>query len=283
MIRIIADSSCCISQEEAKQLNIDIIPLGISFGDENYLDGINLSTTEFYQKLINSDIYPTTSQPSPIEYLERFEAAEKAGDDVLLITLSSKISSAYDNAVLCQRDNTWKDHIEVVDSLTTISSMAMLIKEAVKLRDSVDVHQLAEHINKLKLRSRTIASIDTLEYLSKGGRLSGAAKVLGTLLNIKPLIAVIDGEIPNIDKAMGTKNAQEKVFKLVSQYDIDYDYPIVLEYSVYRERVEYAEKRLKEMGIIKNDNYSFSEISGIVGTHIGPGACAVIFFEKEKN
>ena len=282
MIRIVADSSCDISQEEAKKLNVEIIPLPIEFNNETFFDGINLSTSEFYQKLTSSKILPTTSQPSPLEFLERFEEAKKNGDSVLVITLSSKISGEYNSACMCKRDVGY-EKIEIVDSLTTIGGMQMIIKEAVRLRDEgkLNVHELAEYLNKFKLRSRTIASIDTLEYLSKGGRLSGTARIIGTMLNIKPIISVTDGFIKLIDKKIGSKNAQEYVLSQVKNAKIDFNYPIYLGYSVHKKPVEYTQERLKEMFGV--DNFVFDELSVIVGTHIGPGACAIIYIVKEED
>ena len=282
MIRIVADSSCDISQEEAKKLNIEIIPLPIDFNNETFLDGVTLSTSDFYKKLTSSKVLPTTSQPSPLEFLERFEDAQRTGDSILVITLSSKISGSFDSACICKRDVGYSE-IEVVDSLTTIGGMQMIVREAVRLRDEgkMNVHELADYINKFKLRSRTIASIDTLEYLSKGGRLSGAARFFGTMLNIKPIIAVIDGYIKLVDKKIGSKNAQEYVINQAKSAKIDTNYPVYLGYSVHKKPVEYTANRLKEeLGI---DNFVFDELSGIVGTHIGPGACAIIYIEKEEN
>lgn len=278
MIRIVADSSCCISQEEAKKLNIEILSLPIDIDNETYYDGVTLSTTEFYQKLVQCKNLPMTSQPSPLEFIERFEEAQKNGDSVLVITLSSKISGTFESACLCKRESGYSE-IEVVDSLTTIDAMAMIVKEAVKMRETMNVHELAEYLNKFKKRCKVIASIETLEYLSKGGRLSGTAKVLGTMLNIKPIIAVIDGEIKMIDKKIGTKNAQEYVLNLAKNGNIDTTYPVCIQYAVDKKRAEYTAQRLQEITDVK-DIY-FSEISGVVGSHIGPGACAIIYIEKE--
>ena len=280
MIRIVADSSCCISQEDAKKMNIEIIPLPIDFDNETFLDGVTLSTEDFYKKLAVSKVLPTTSQPSPLEFIERFEEVKKSGDSILVITLSSKISGTYENACLYKKENGYAK-IEIVDSLTTISAMEMIVKEAVRQRDNgMNVHELADHLNKFKLRTKIIAAIDTLEYLYKGGRLSGATKIIGTMLNIKPIIAVIDGYVKMVDKKMGFKNALDHVFNCAIKGNIDTNYPVCVQYSVNKERAVKITERLHEAGI--TDTY-LEEISGIVGTHIGPNACTIVYIEKENT
>ncbi len=277
MIKIIADSSCCISQEEAKKLDIDIIPLPIDIDNTEYLDGINLSTAEFYEKLKTATNLPMTSQPSPLEFLERFEKIKQDGDSAIVITLSSKISGSYNSACLCKNEIDCPE-IEIIDSTTTIGGMGAIVKEAVRLRDTLNVHELADYLNKFKLRSVTYGCIDTLEYLSKGGRLSGTAKFFGTMLNIKPIIQVDEGEIKLIDKKMGSRNGLEHLINLFQKSNYDPTYPVILQHSADPSKTEYVEKRLKELGVTK---FEYGEISGIVGTHIGPGACALIFTTKE--
>ena len=279
MIRIVADSSCDISQDEAKKLNIEIAPIPVSFGNDTYMDGIDINADKFYEMLVNSKELPTTAQVNPLEYIERFEEVAKTGDSLLIITLSSKLSGSYGNACMFRKEVDYPE-IEIVDSLNTIHMMKILVREAVKKRDEgLNVHEIAEYLNKFKKRIKLVAVIDTLEYLHKGGRLSGTAKVFGTLLNIKPLVSVIDGEVRMIGKKPGTNKALEQLAIEFDKFDRDPNYPIIFGYTMTTEKMDAFIERLKvdhNLG-----NYETSGIGPVVGVHIGPGACAVTCVVKE--
>ena len=279
MIRIVADSSCDISQDEAKKLNIEIAPIPVSFGNDTYMDGIDINADKFYEMLVNSKELPTTAQVNPLEYIERFEEVAKTGDSLLIITLSSKLSGSYGNACMFRKEVDYPE-IEIVDSLNTMNMMKILVREAVKKRDEgLNVHEIAEYLNKFKKRIKLVAVIDTLEYLHKGGRLSGTAKVFGTLLNIKPLISVIDGEVRMIGKKSGTNKALEQLAIEFDKFDRDPNYPIIFGYTMTTEKMDAFIERLKvdhNLG-----NYETSGIGPVVGVHIGPSACAVTCVVKE--
>ena len=279
MIRIVADSSCDISQEEAKELNVEIAPIPVSFGNDTYMDGIDINADKFYEMLINSKELPTTAQVNPLEYIERFEEVAKTGDSLLIITLSSKLSGSYGNACMFRKEVNYPE-IEIVDSLNTINMMKILVREAVKKRaEGLNVHEIAEYLNKFKKRIKLVAVIDTLEYLHKGGRLSGTAKVVGTLLNIKPLISVIDGEVRMIGKKPGINKALEQLVVEFDKFDRDTNYPIIFGYAMSPDKMNAFIERLKidhELG-----NYETCGIGPVVGVHIGPGACAVTCVVKE--
>ena len=279
MIRIVADSSCDISQDEAKKLNVEIAPIPVSFGNDTYMDGIDINAEKFYEMLVNSKELPTTAQVNPLEYIERFEEVAKTGDSLLIITLSSKLSGSYGNACMFRKEVDYPE-IEIVDSLNTMNMMKILVREAVKKRDEgLNVHEIAEYLNKFKKRIKLVAVIDTLEYLHKGGRLSGTAKVFGTLLNIKPLVSVIDGEVRMIGKKPGTNKALEQLAIEFDKFDRDPNYPIIFGYTMTTEKMDAFIERLKvdhNLG-----NYETSGIGPVVGVHIGPGACAVTCVVKE--
>lgn len=280
MIRIVADSSCDITQEEAKKLNIEIIPLPVNFGNDTYLDGIDIDDQKFYKMLAESKELPTTSQPNPLEFINRFEEVKNSDDSMIVITLSSKISGTYNSACL-YKDEVNCDRIEIVDSLGTVAKMRRLVLEAVAKRDEgkMNVTELAEYLRKFQERIKLIAFIDTLEYLYKGGRLSGASRIFGTLLNIKPLISIIEGEIRMINKKPGVNKAIEQLAQDFKTYDIDTNYPIIFAYTANPDRMNMMIDRLKQEHDL--GNYETNFIGPVVGVHIGPGACAITFVLKE--
>ncbi len=280
MIRIVADSSCDMSREEAEKLNVEIAPIPVSFGNDTYMDGVDIDADKFYDMLIKSKELPTTAQVNPLEYIERFEEVAKTGDSLLVITISSKLSGSFGNACMFRKEVDYPN-IEIVDSLNTINMMKILIREAVKKRDEgkMNVHEIAEYLDKFKKRIKLVAVIDTLEYLHKGGRLSGTAKIVGTLLNIKPLISVIDGEVRMIGKKPGINKALEQLEVEFDKFDRDTNYPIIFGYTMSKDRMNTFIEKLKtdhDLG-----DYEISGIGPVVGVHIGPGACAVTCVVKE--
>lgn len=282
MIRIVADSSCDISQEEAKKLNLEIIPLPINFGNDTYMDGIDIQAEQFYEMLAKSPELPTTSQPSPLEFIERFDEAKKSGDSILVITLSSKISGTYNSACLYKEETGYQD-IEIVDSMGTVGFMQILVLEALKKRNegTMNVHELADYLNNFKKNIRLIALIDTLEYLHKGGRLSGTARIFGTLLNIKPIIGIIDGEIRMTDKKVGANKAVDQLVADFANYNVDYSYPMIFGYTATQDRMNLLIEKMKanyDLG-----EYKISSLGPTVGVHIGPGAGYVAFVVKEEK
>ncbi len=280
MIRIIADSSCDISKEFAEELGIELIPMPVNFGNDTFYDGVDITAQQFFEKLKTAKDLPTTSQPSPLEFMERYEEAKKNGDSILLILLSSKISGSYGSACLYKNEIGY-ENIEVIDSLATVGAMQLLVIEAVKQRNlgKMDVHQLAEHLNNFKKRIKLLAVIDTLEYLHKGGRLSGAAKVFGTLLNIKPIISIVDGEIHMINKKAGINKAIDQIVQDYDKYDIDTTQPILFGYSATPDRMNMLIQHLKKEHDL--GDFLTASLGPVVGVHVGPGACYVTFVVKK--
>lgn len=283
-VRIVCDSASDISQEEAKKLNITVLPLKTIFGEKEYLDGVTLSHREFYEKLVESDELPTTSQVTPFDYEEVFREAVEAGDTVVCLTISSKLSGCLQSANIARGD--YEDKIEVVDTENACLGEHIIVKRAVELRDNKkSAKEIAEIINKEKKQVRLIALVDTLEYLKKGGRISAATALAGTVLNIKPVIAVVNGEVAVLGKARGSKNGNNKLMELVQQENgINFDKPYVLGYAGLTDAL--LLKYIKDSSALyegKTDNLPVTAIGSTIGTHVGPGAVGVAFFCNSDN
>ncbi len=282
-IRIITDSPSDISIKEAKQLNIDIVPLKINIGDKSYQEGIDITIEEFYEKLKTSEVLPTTSQPSPDDYVTLYEEAKKAGDDVIVITLASKLSGTYQSANLAKGIVDYPN-IHIIDSEQATLGEMLLVKYAVKLRDQgKTTEEIVEIITEAKKKVVLVALIDTLEYLQKGGRLSKGAAIAGSLLNIKPVITVQDGEVAVISKARGVKAGIRNLLSSIDDFeDFNLDAPVTYGFSgIYSEHIKQAEA-IKEKIVEKyslEDVGTFS-IGSVIGTHAGPGAYGFAFLQK---
>jgi DegV family protein with EDD domain len=280
-IRIITDSACDITQAEAKQLNIDVIPLKTIFGEEEFLDGVTLDHKTFYNKLVESDVLPTTSQISPFDYEERYRAAVENGDEVLCITISSKLSGCYQSACIAAEEFPGK--VVVVDTLNAAIGERLLIELAISARDEgKNVSEIAALLNEQKHHIRLIALLDTLEYLKKGGRISSASAFAGTLLSIKPVIAIENGEVATLGKARGSKNGNNMLRELVEKNGgINFQMPYALAYTGLND--DLLQKYISDSIALyegKTDCLPIHCIGSTIGTHAGPGAIAVAFFSN---
>lgn len=281
-VRIIVDSACDILQDEAREKELQILPLRTAFGETEYRDGYDLTHEEFFEKLIESDVLPTTSQIAPYEYEKAFEQVREAGDTAVCITLSSGLSGCCQSARIAAAD--YADCVWVVDSENASLGQQILVYYAVSLRDAgKSAQEIAELLDEKKKNIRLIALLDTLEYLKKGGRISSAVALAGSLLSIKPVIALQDGAVAMLGKARGSKNGNNMLNKLIQESGgVDFSMPYTLAYSglsdhLLRKYVSDSEALWK--GAV--ETLPVTTIGSAIGTHIGPGAIGAAFFVKD--
>ena len=282
-VRIICDSACDLTQEQAKELGITVLPLKIIWEGKEYLDGVTMKTKEFFEKLIETDELPTTSQLSPYDFGEAFKEVVEAQDTAVCFTISSKVSGTYQSACIACED--YNDKIIVVDTLNAALGEQIIVKRAVELRDSgKTAKEIADIINEEKKNVKVVALIDTLEYLKKGGRISSTAAIAGAVLNIKPVLAIADGEIAVLGKARGSKNGNNKLMELVKKEGIDFTRPFVLTYAGLNDDIlqKYIEDS-KEIYEGKVKELPITPMGSAIGTHVGPGAIGVAFFAENHE
>lgn len=277
-IRMIVDSTADLMPEY--QQRVQVVPLTVRFGDEEYIDGVTIDHQTFYQKLIETDVLPTTSQATPAAFAEQFKQAQKAKEACIVITLASKLSGTYHSAVLAAQDY---EHVFVIDSASAAVGTGILVELAFQYIDQgMDAKTVVEKIEEDKTKIIIVALVDTLEYLKKGGRLSKSVAFAGTVLNIKPVLSVIDGEIHLLGKAMGSKRGNNLLVQEIEKAGgIDFAKPVLLGYSGISDALllKYIEdsRPLWENNL---DEVRYATIGSVIGTHAGPGAVAVAFFKK---
>ena len=277
-VRIIIDSTTDLAPELRGQ--VEIVPLTVSFGTEEYIDGVTITHEEFYNKLIESDVLPTTSQATPAAFAEVFEEVAAAGDSAVVITVASQLSGTCQSARIAAEDY---DNIYVVDSGSVTLGAGILAEYALRCaRSGMTAAEIAGLLEKKKEDICLIAMLDTLEYLKKGGRISAAVAFAGGLLNIKPVVNVKDGVINMLGKARGSKQGNNLLVQEIEKTGgIDFDMPILLGYSGLSDALlkKYITDSapLWENGI---DTLRYTSIGSVVGTHAGPGAIAAAFFHK---
>ncbi len=274
--RIIVDSTTDLMPEDKERVHI--VPLTLHFGDQEYMDGVTIDHKTFYEKLIESDVLPTTSQATPAAFEKEYEAAKEANEAAVVITISSKLSGTYQSAMIAAADY---ENIFVVDSGTAAIGGGILTELALKyLDDGMDAEAIAKQLEEDKKKILIVALVDTLEYLKKGGRISKAVAFAGTLLNMKPVLSVADGEIAMLGKARGSKMGNNLLVQEIQKAGgVDFDKPVLLGYTGLSDALlqKYIEdsRRLWEQGI---SNVRYTTIGSVIGTHAGPGAIAAAFF-----
>lgn len=279
-ITIITDSASDISQNNNK--GVTVLPMTITFGEENYEDGVSLTPDNFYMKLIESSALPKTSQVSPYAFGQAYENALKSADYVIVITLSSKLSGTYQSACIAADD--YDGRVFVIDSENVTVGEQILVDYALSLIDKgIEVNTIVSQLNTMKKRIRLVALLDTLEYLKKGGRISSGAAFLGNVLSIKPVIAIVDGEVSFLGKTRGSKQGNNFLIQQVDTYGgIDYSLPVLLGYTGCSTVL--MDKYIKDSSSLWEGRIPVPDIIQVgatIGTHIGPGGIAVAFFSKE--
>jgi len=279
-VRLIVDSACDILPEDCAALGIVHMPLTVVFGETEYADAVNLSHHEFYEKLVESDTLPTTCQIPPSAFEAVYERVTANGDTAVVITLSSKLSGTYQSAVIAAEDHNGK--VFVVDSENVAVGERILVLRGLQLvQDGFDAAEVKKRLDEEKKHIRLMALLDTLEYLKKGGRISVAAAFAGGLLAIKPVVAVENGEVALVGKARGSKQGNNLLRELVQQHGIDFDRPMYLAYSGLTDAL--LQKYIADSAELWEghiDALPIASIGGTIGTHVGPGAVAVAFFER---
>lgn len=276
-VNIIVDSTADITEDVKERLTV--VPLTLRFGEEEYIEGVTIQKKEFYQKLIESDVLPKTSQAVPADFSDIFEKIAAAGESAVVITLSSKLSGTWQSAMIAARE--YEDSVYVVDSRNVAIGTAILAKLALRLVDEgMGAREIAERLEKEREKICLIAMLDTLEYLKKGGRISAAAAFAGGVLSIKPVVCIRDGEIVILGKARGSKQGNNLLVSEIRKTGgIDFTKPILLGYTGLDDTLlqKYIEdsKALWEEGI---SSLETTMIGSVIGTHAGPGAVAVAFF-----
>lgn len=278
MIRIITDSLCDLTMEHAKELNIDILPLTVRFGETDYKCGIELTNEEFYEKLENSSDAPSTAAVNPYEFEEVFQKYVDAGDEIVAILFSKHMSATFQSALIAS-ENINSDRIHLIDCENGAMGQSLLIETAVSMRDAgLSAQEITDQITALLPRCKTYIVIDTMEYLKRGGRISKSVALIGSLMRLHPVVQVVaDGAKP-LDKVKGKKSCNAWLINKLKEKPADTDYRLVIGHSNAPDRAETFKERLREAGIT-NDIF-ITCIGPIVGTHIGPNCLGIGYIEK---
>lgn len=276
--RIIVDSTADLTPELRDR--VSVVPLTVHFGDTEYVDGVTIDHKTFYEKLVETDQHPTTSQATPDAFMKEFEKVKGAGEEAVVITLASALSGTYQSAMIAASEY---DNVHVVDSGTVAIGGGILTELALSLaEEEMSAREIAERLEEEKKKIIIVALVDTLEYLKKGGRISKTAAMAGALLGIKPVLSIVSGEITILGKARGSKQGNNLLVQEIKNAGgVNFKRPLLLGYTGLSDAmlVKYIEDS-KFIWAEEEEELRYTSIGSVIGTHAGPGAIAVAFFKK---
>lgn len=285
-VRIITDSASDLTQEDIAALGnprLTVLPLSVTFGETTYLDGVNLNHRRFYELLVEGDDLPMTGQVNPYAFEEAISEARNVGEEVVVITLSSKLSGTNGSALTAAAN--FEDGVYVVDSKSVTVGERILVDYALRLvGEGLGAADIACALEQAREDIHVVGLLDTLEFLRRGGRIPASAAALGKLLSIKPVITITNGVVELLGKARGSKNGRNLLTQQVEAAGgIDFSMPIELAYAglddaLLRKYVE--DSRHIWEGHVELDNLPVHTVGATIGTHVGPGAIALAFFKR---
>jgi DegV family protein with EDD domain len=281
-IRIVTDSTADIPLAVREELGIIMVPLKVHFANDTFLDSLTIQSDEFYEKLVQSPVLPTTSQPSPVDFLEIYKTLlVEPGVEIISIHLSAAMSGTYQSAVLAKSLLDQPEQLTIVDSKSASYGIGMLaVRAARAAQEGKTVEEILELVESIRQQTKLYFAVGTLEFLQKGGRIGKASALFGALLNIKPILTIdAEGEVAPIDKVRGQKKAMNRIVELIKQ---DYEgkpLDIMVAHGKAPELADELGGMVKEHFDVKR--YGITSVGPVIGTHVGPGVTAVFVCPAE--
>ncbi|HLS53092.1 MAG TPA: DegV family protein [Tissierellaceae bacterium] len=271
-IKIVTDSTSYISKDYIEKEDVAVVPLNYVFDGETYLEGFKGEFDDFFRKLENSNLFPTTSQPSVGDFHQVFKDALKEYDEIIAIVLSSKLSGTYNSAVLA-KDMLEDERVTIIDSETSASNLRFLVEDAVEMaKANKSSEEIIKHINNKKNSMKVFLTAATLEYLKRGGRLSALQSTIGNLLNIKPIIELKDGQLQLLEKVRGKNRATSKIISYIHE-NVE---KISICHILNLEEAEKFKSTLEEK--FPKASITIDDLGPVVGSHLGPKAIGICFY-----
>jgi len=279
-VKIVTDSLSDITSDIAQGLGITVVPLTVSFGKESFLDRVTMNTDEFYYRLTHDPIWPTTTQPPPGDFINVYNKLAEETDEILVITLSTKLSGTYQSALNAKSLVEKKCRIELIDSQTVAMGLGLIVIAAAKAAQAgANLDEVADLVRRAMPRSHLIAYFDTLKYLAKGGRIGKAQGLLGAMLSIKPILTVKDGEMSPVTKLRSRAAGMDYLYNSAASFP--HIEELAVEYCTTPDDADKLVERLSSL--FPKERIYRSTLSPVVGTYAGPGAMAVTVLEAESK
>ncbi len=277
-VKIVTDSVSDIPPQVAQELGITVVPLYVRFGTEAYRDGVDLSTDEFYRKLVSSRTFPTTAAPSPGEIMAVYKKLAKESNEILSIHLSSKFSAFYDAALQAKEQMEGECRVEVIDCHSAILGQGLIVIAAAKeAQAGASLDQIADMVRRAIPKTHVRMCFDTLEYLRRGGRIGRARALLGTILKVNPILAIKDGEAVPFGRERSRTKAIQRLFEFVKGFNNIRE--LGVEYATTPDEAERLAHRLGSL--FPRERIYISKVGCVVGAHVGPHVISTCLLEGE--
>jgi DegV family protein with EDD domain len=278
-IKLITDSLADINHDVAKDLGITVVPVYVRFGEQVYRDRVEITTEEFYHRLVHDSAFPTTTQPTPQDFIDAYTKLSEEADEILVVNLSSKLSGTYQSALQAKEMFGGKCRIEVIDSQLVVMGLGLVVIAAAKaIKAGANLDEAAAMVRRAMPISHSIMYFDTLKYLAKGGRIGKAKGLLGALLSVKQVLTLKDGEV----------SPQTRVRTRASGINYMYDYvagfsgieELAVEHATTPHEAEKLADRLSD--IFPREKIYISTVSPVIGAYVGPQVLSISILEKVK-
>lgn len=278
-VKIVTDSLSDITGDMAQELGVTVVPLTVTFGRESFLDRVTMTTDEFYHRLTNDPNWPTTTQPPPGTFTDVYHKLAQETDEILVVVVSGKLSGTYQSALNAKDMVEGKCRIEVIDSLTVVMGLGLIVIAAAKAAQAgANLDELVDLVHKLMPRSHAIMYFDTLKYLAKGGRIGKAQGLLGSLLSVKPILTIRDGEVSPVTRVRSKAAGIDYLCNLITGFSNIQE--IAVEHATTPEEAERIIERVSSF--YPRERIYQSTVSPVIGTYAGPNVLAVTVLEGEK-
>ncbi len=278
VVRIVTDSSADLPPEIAKDLDITVVPLYVRFGEQVYRDRVDITEDEFYQRLTRDSIHPSTIQPSPQDFTNVYKSIAKEADGIVSIHISAKLSGTFNSANQA-KGNVADVPVEVIDSQILSSGLALIVISAAKLaKDGAKVADVVKHVNKIIPGVHLMGLLDTLKYLVLGGRIGKAKALVGSILNVKPILTLKDGEVMPAGQVRSRTKGLDRLFEFVKNAKNVQDLSVA--YNTTLEEAKAFAEKIGESKIFDLNKIIMTRIGPMLGVHMGPGTVIVAYREK---
>ena len=279
-VKIVTDSTSDITDDLAQELGITVVPLTVSFGHESFLDRVEITTDEFYRRLTQESIFPTTTQPSPAAFAKVYNELAEETDEIAVIVISSKLSGTYDSATNAKTMVKKKCRIEVIDSQLVVMALGLLAISAAKAaQQGVGLDEVARQVKKLIPRLHPAMAFDTLKYLAKGGRIGKAQGLLGAMLSLKPILTIKEGIVTPLTRVRSTAAAMDYLYHMVT--GVPNIEALAVEHATTPGD---ADRLIERIGThFPKERIVRTTVSPVMGTYTGPNVLAVSLIAAESS
>ncbi|MGQ9682967.1 MAG: DegV family protein [Anaerolineae bacterium] len=274
MIKIVTDSASSIAPDVARATGISIVPMKVAFGDETYIDGVNLDGPGFYRRLMASRALPATSQPSAGEFMETLQRLTDDGSEALCVLISHHLSGTLSSAEAA-RDMLPGRSIHIYNTLSVSIGQGLLCFAAADMAKAGEpIEAILGHLERLRSQLRVYFVVDTLEFLQRGGRIGGASALLGTMLKIKPILHIVNGRIEPLEKVRSKQKAVERMLEIMGE-NVGPDTPVLAAVGHTNAEAEASELEMEMRRRFRCQRLFVAEAGPTIGTHAGPGVLAI--------